>query len=147
MSAARLLNQQDALPRCDYATRLEMVQQLTAMVRGTRLGSDDLPQHYWQEMRDDHLRHAHNYATVAATIMTSAPKVPDVLKQAGGHGMMQVITGINAVTGKEGTVVAKQYPQEPPGVIDERTGRAVGWLDPGDVYAPLKKRKPPEEDA
>ena len=69
VSAQRLVMQQDSLPRCDFATHQEMVSQLTAMVRGTETGADGRPRAFWQEVRADHIRHAHNYATVAAELL------------------------------------------------------------------------------
>ena len=140
MSAGRLLDQRDILPRCDYATHREMVSQLTAMVRGTKLGANNLPVHFWQEVRDDHLRHAHNYATVAATIMGNVPEMPAVLKGAAG-GPTQEITAFNADTGREETVVVKRQVQEPPGVIDEQTGSAQSAVDVGAVYPALAKKR------
>ncbi len=116
VSAARLIEQRDILPRCDYDTHRELVSQLTAMVRGTKLGANNLPVNFWQEVRADHLRHAHNYATVAATLGGGIPSLPDVYKNMPAGG--SIVTGIDAVTGKEVTLSARDYVIEPEGVID-----------------------------
>jgi hypothetical protein len=140
LSASRLLQQQDMLPLCDAATHQEMVLQLTAMQRGEEIGADGLPRAYWQETRPDHLRHAHNYATVAALYLASFPSLPE-----GWAGMGPVpgheVTGLNVETGQVETRRLRA-PSDPPSVAG--SGRPTE--PPGDLVArmyPALKRKPP----
>ena len=69
-SANRLIMGDDRFPKfADERDRAAWVSQMTAMVRGVKQAADGSIEFFWQETRPDHYRHAHNYATVAATIM------------------------------------------------------------------------------
>jgi plasmid stability protein len=81
-TANRLIMGQDRFPRFGDGRKWErFVSQMTAMVRGVREEEDSLTAEkmrlfFWQEIRPDHWRHAHNYATVAADIMQGKTGVP-----------------------------------------------------------------------
>ncbi len=75
IAADRLILQRDVLPMADHATHREMVAQLTAMQRGMEVGTDGIPKAFWAETGPDHLRHAHNYASVAAEQMGGDMKI------------------------------------------------------------------------
>jgi len=68
-SADRLILQQDGFPLLPHDDRQEFVSQMTAMMRGIEDDAHGVPVPFWREIRADHYRHAHNYATVAAGIL------------------------------------------------------------------------------
>jgi hypothetical protein len=109
-SANRLIMGLDRFPRFPDLHQWErFVSQMTAMVRAVREEDDGTRVFFWQEVRPDHWRHAHNYATVAADIMQGKTGVPipeSLQKMLGTSGERMV--AVEQATGKPQAIVVEK---------------------------------------